>query len=230
MPKTSRRRAPAARLFQFCTQLHLNELTGLRAATLPQLLRLMRGLPDSAMYFHTHHFVQHYHLVTPEPPNDFAHWVRQALGEERLAELLASVDTVQFATIHALREELTRVLEAYLHEHVWARLRFARPDEEFHALKTVNFVMPTPYTAQTLQEFRAALSHVTIQSIYFHVFEARLRLGRETNDFSAWFHLLHEEDLARQFARFDPYSVTLEDLRAQMLALLDARLETSTAA
>ena len=33
MPKTSRRRAPAARLFQFCTQLHLNELTGLRAAT-----------------------------------------------------------------------------------------------------------------------------------------------------------------------------------------------------
>jgi len=77
----------------------LQELTGLRACNLTQLLRLMRSLPDDAIEFHAHPL-----------RNDFAHWVRRALGDERLAALLAGVDAEQCATIQALRNQLIQTL------------------------------------------------------------------------------------------------------------------------
>ena len=70
--------------FKFYTQLHIPELTGLKAANLQELLDLIKTVPGSVIYHHTHRFLQQHQYLSPEPPNDFAYWITGILGEEEL--------------------------------------------------------------------------------------------------------------------------------------------------
>jgi hypothetical protein len=79
------------------------------------------------------------------------------------------------------------------------------------------FIVPTPYLVADLKEFCSALEQVSLNTLYFHVFEAPLRLKRDENDFSAWFRLLGKEKLASEISSFDPYTITLERLRKRLL-------------
>ncbi|MBN1505006.1 MAG: hypothetical protein JW952_08090 [Candidatus Eisenbacteria bacterium] len=204
--------------------MHLSELTGLRASTPEELLELIKKVSGSSIYHHTHHFLQQHQYLSPEPPNDFAYWVSAALGEDALGEKLASIDTIQFASIRSLRNKIVETIEAYLEEHPSARRRFAAPGEEFHFIKSVSFVFPTPDAAYDLTEFARILERIGIDSIYFHLFEARLRLGRATNDFSLWIESsLGEKELAERISKLDPYTCTLESLRAKIIQMIRNR-------
>lgn len=211
--------------FRFYTRLSLSELTGLRATTLSQLLELIKKVPGSCIYQHTHRFLQQHQYLSPEPPNDFAYWVTEILNEDELGEKLASIDTVKFSTIHDLREAIAVTIDDYLKNNTWAKLRFAREGEEFHFLKSVSFVIPTSYVAHDLKEFKDILGHVTIDSIYFHIFESRLRLERKTNDFSNWIeNSLGDKGLSEHISKLDPYTRTLEELRKTIIKIIARRL------
>jgi len=207
--------------FRFYTRLHLTELTGLRASTLGQLIGLIRKVSDSCIYHHTHRFLQQHQYLSPEPPNDFAYWVTEVLGEDELAERLASIDTIQFSTIGAIREKIVQTIELYLQENSLAKLKFSGEGEEFHFVKSVSFILPTDYVANGLNEFVQILKKITIDSIYFHIFEARLRLQKETNDFSYWIETsLDDKGLAGKISQLDPYTYTLEELRLVLIRIL----------
>jgi len=76
-----------------------------------------------------------------------------------------------------------------------------------------------------LSEFAQALKKVTVDSIYFHIFEARLRLERKTSDFSLWIETsVGDADLARKILKLDPYTHTLEDLRKKIIQIVEKRL------
>jgi len=212
--------------FRFHTRLHLSELTGLRATTLGQLLELIKVVPGSCIYHHTHKFLQQHQYFSPEPPNDFAFWVSEVLGEDELGERLASIDTVQYTTIRQLREKIVSTIDAYLKDNKLANLKFARIGEEFHFIKSVSFVLPTHYLVYDLKEFAEILGKVTIDSIYFHVFEARLRLERINNDFSNWIESsLGDKKLADMLAHLDPYTQTLEGLRKSLIQMVENRIK-----
>ena len=208
--------------FKFCTRLHLSELTGLRASTLGQLLALIKDVSGSCIYHHTHRFLQQHQFLSPEPPNDFAYWVTDILGEDELGEKLASIDTMQYPTIRSLRDKIAQTIEEYLNDSSFAKLKFARSGEEFHFIKSVSFILPTNYTAYDLKEFAEILKKITIDSIYFHIFEARLRLEKPTNDFSLWIeNSLGDKTLADEICSFDPYTRTLEDLRKTLIRIIE---------
>jgi len=208
--------------FKFYTRLHLSELTGLRASTLNQLLNIIKQVPGSCIYHHTHRFLQQHQYLSPEPPNDFAYWVTEVIGEDKLGEKLASIDTVQFFTIRNLRDKISTVISEYLQRNPSARLKFASEGEEFHFIKSVSFIVPTGYIAYDLMEFSTIISKITMDSIYFHIFEARLRLEKKTNDFSNWIETsLGNRKLADQISKLDPYSYTLEDLRKKLIYLIN---------
>jgi len=213
--------------FSFWTRLTLTKLTGRRASDLAELLEHLRAVPLSVVFHHTHHFlVQHQHL-SPEPPNDFAFWVSNVLQEDVLGERLAAIDTVQFSRLMDLRDRLVAVIEEYLEG--CRALRTAPPGEEFHFNDAVSFVLPTGHQAATLAEFAAALSAVGTASIGYHLFEAKLRLDADDNDFSRWLEReLDEGELAAAIRRLDPYSYTMEGLRQRLLAMLAPRLEGAT--
>ena len=211
--------------FQFHTRVHLQELTGLKAKNLAELLILVRSVPDAVIYHHTHHFLQQHHYLSPEPPNDFAYWVTAALNEVKLGEKLASINTCEYSTLQSLREKIVTMITEHLKKSK-EPLKEASEGQEFYFIKSVSFILPTPYTASTLQEFIAVLKKVSIHSIYFHMFEARLRLQRPTNDFSLWLEVqLGEKDLAKKIMRLDPYTQTLESLRNKIIQLGEARLK-----
>lgn len=215
----------AKELFRFFTRLHLTELTGLRASTLSQLLGLIKEVPGSCIYHHTHRFLQQHLYLSPEPPNDFAYWISDILGEDALGERLASIDTMQFSNIRGLREKIVETIEDYLKNNPLVKLRFSSEGEEFHFIKSVSFVLPTTYVAYDLKEFAEALKRITIDSIYFHIFEARLRLERGHNDFSDWIATsIGDAQLANKISALDPYTHTIEDLRRILIEIIERRI------
>jgi hypothetical protein len=217
----------AKEAFRFYTRLHLSELTGLRASTLSQLAGLIKQVPGSCIYHHTHRFLQQHQYLSPEPPNDFAYWVTEILGEDELGEKLASIDTIQYSTIRSLREKIVSTIEEHLKNNTFAKLKFARNGEEFHFMKSVSFVLPTGYSALDLKEFTEALRKITIDSIYFHIFEARLRLEHGGNDLSNWIEdSLGDKGLADEISNLDPYTQTLENLRKALIRIIEKRMGT----
>jgi hypothetical protein len=141
------------------------------------------------------------------------------INDDALGEQLAGVDIIQFQTINDLRHAFITVLEEYLHNA--EKVRDCIRGEEFQFMATRTFVIATPLQAQTLQEFREILRTISIKSLYYHMFDARLRLARGENDFSRWFRDLGFPELADAVSRLDPYNCTLEGLRTDILDLVE---------
>jgi len=204
--------------FRFYTRLNLSELTGLKAFNLDELLERIKEVPESSIYHHTHKFLQQHQYLSPEPPNDFAYWVTSVLGEKELGEDLASIDTVQFDTIDGLRQAFIMAIEGYLKAHPEAKARTSHRSSAFYFIKSLSFILPTGYEANDLAEFCRILENISIDAIYFHIFEARLRIGKKINDFSYWIETsLDNKRLADSIARLDPYTYTLEGLRKAII-------------
>ena len=214
----------ATKPFRFYTHLHLKELTGLKAGNLTELAKLLKEVPDPAIYYHTHSFLEEHHYLTPEPANDFALWVGDELGNEILGEKLASIDTFDFPTIGDLRARIEGVIRDYLSKKPDGRT--AHEGREFHFIKSTSFILPTPYVAHDLREFVEVLRQVSLNSLSYHIFEARLRLRKGVNDFSIWIEdCLGDKDLADRLAYLDPYNYTLEGLRLTIIQLIEKRIK-----
>jgi small-conductance mechanosensitive channel len=210
--------------FHFFSRVHLTELTGLKASNLRELVDILRTAPDTIIYYHTHHFIEEHHYLTPEPSNDFALWIEEALGDEVLAERLASVDTFEFTNLASLRDRLVGIMDEYLLHTT--NTRQVVPGREFHFLKSISAILPTPYIAHDLREFAETLRRITSGSIFFHVFESRLRLGKGLNDFTVWLaDSLDETELSKEIGRLDPYTYTLEGLRSSLIQLIEKRIK-----
>ncbi len=146
------------------------------------------------------------------------------LGDAELGERLASVDTVQFSTIRSLREKIISIMDEYLRTRPLAKMKFVDEGREFHFIKSVNFILPTYYEAHSLEEFAAILKKITIDSIYFHIFESRLRLEKGTNDFSRWIETcLGDKEMAYRISMLDPYTHTLEHLRKTIICIVEEK-------
>jgi hypothetical protein len=204
--------------FQFRTKVDQTILLGKMARNIPTLLENLRTVPDSSVYYHTHRFLQQHHYLSPEPPNDFAYWVTEVLNDQILGEQLSSVDTVQFRNIGDLRGKFVSLMET--------RVAGGEPlgdcpkGQEFHFMAAHTFVLPTSYEAHSLKEFGELLGLVSVNSLYYHMFDAKLRLERDENDFSRWFEGIGQADLAREVRNLDPYTYTLEGLRKRIMVLV----------
>jgi hypothetical protein len=201
-----------SRTFRFMTRLNLVELLGRQARNVRELLTGLQEVPGSSVYYHTHRFIQQHLYLSPEPPNDFAFWITSVLGHDALGERLASIDTIRFRSLANLRTAFVDILSQALAGRR-GPICDCPPGEEFHFMSCRTFILPTTHEARSLAEFRDIVEKISIDSIYFHVFEARLRLERGDNDFSDWFEELGETKLASELSRLDPYNVTLEGLR-----------------
>jgi len=210
--------------FRFFDRVHLTELTGIKAKNLKELVDILKNAPDSIVYYHTHHFLEEHHYLTPEPANDFAVWVSAVLGDEVLGENIASIDAFGFPALGALRERIVNVIGEYISSG--QELRKAPEGREFYFMKWVSVILPTPYAARDLREFVEALRKLSLGSLYFHIFESRLRLDKVTNDFSVWMKdSLEEQELAEAIEKVDPYTYTLEGVRSQLIKLVERRIK-----
>lgn len=203
--------------FHFRTTLDQTVLLGRKAKNVHELLEGIEAVPDSSIYYHTHRFLQQHHFLSPEPPNDFAYWISEVINDDRLAEAVASIDVVQFHSLAEVRNAFVRTIRE--NEDPDGKSRLCPAGGEFHFMASRTFVLSTPYSAADLGGFLDALKRVSVGSLYYHIFEAKLRLGKGENDFSRWFRDGGLPELADRVARLDPYSYTLEGLRNEILKL-----------
>jgi hypothetical protein len=210
--------------FLFHEQLGLVEMTGLKAGDLEELSLHLKEVPESSVFYHTHHYLQQHQFLTPEPPNDFAYWVSNVLQEEVMGEKLAAIDTVRYVSLGELRNAIVAAIDGFLDQK--PVLRKAPPGEEFYFMKSVLFNVPTSHAARDLKEFMECLKHVSIGCLYNHVFAGRLRAPLGVDDFSNWLETaLKERELAKKIAKLDPYTYTMEGLRKKILDLVARRLK-----
>jgi len=205
--------------FYFNTKLDQTVLLGRKARNLSELLDGVQDVPESCIYYHTHKYLRQHHYLSPEPPNDFAYWVTQVLNEQTLGERISSVDIIQFQNLDELRRAFVDIIQSHLEGT--ERLPSAPLGQEFHFMASRTYVMNTPYVAHSLEEFNDVLQHVSINTLYYHIFEAKLRLEKGENDFSRWFRDLGKPELADRVARLDPYTYTLEGLRNKLIQLVE---------
>jgi len=84
--------------------------------------------------------------------------------------------------------------------------------DEFHFCEAKSFVSPTGLV-RTMPRSCLKWWRVTDACLYYHFFQARLRLERPTNDFSIWLKKLGAPKLAQAVDRLNPYG--RHALRAQ---------------
>jgi len=189
-----------------------------------ELMDRLEEVPAGSIFYHTHGYFLRHRPITTAYGNDFAAWVAVQVRDQALSERLAVVNPFEFPSLEALREELVTVL----HDHL-RRLRTVprvETGEVFHFQQSYIVEVELGQPATTLAEFRDGLAAVDASAIYFHMVEARTRLGRRSGDFAEWLRTsLERAELAERIERIDTYMTSLERVRARVLTLVDAELE-----
>jgi len=209
--------------FRFVACLELREFVGVRAENERQLAERMEEVPLDSIYYHTHAFFLRHRFLAGAYPNDFATWVATQVRDRTLGERLAMVDPAEHPSLQALREEMIAVIDDHLRTlPMVPGVIFGEP---FDFLQSRMVEVPTELEVRTLQEFRDVLLDVDASAIYFHLVEARMRLGRGQNDFAAWLDRgLGLPALAARVQALDPYSGSLERTRMRLIQLCDDAL------
>ncbi len=126
---------------------------------------------------------------------------------------MGSINILDCTSIRELREKLIDTIEGHLRAHPDRQRREADPLDAFHFAKARSFVFPAGRVALSLEEFAWHLSRITVHSLFYHVFVARLTPERRDRDFSVWIEEeLGLKELAEEIRRLDPNPRTLEEL------------------
>ena len=189
-----------------------------------ELMDRLEEVPAGSIFYHTHGYFLRHRPITTAYGNDFAAWVAVQVRDQALSERLAVINPFEFSSLEELREEFITVV----HDHVRRQQVVPRVEtgEPFHFQQSYIVEIELGAAATTLAEFRDGLAGVDASAIYFHMVEARTRLGRRSGDFAEWIRdSLGLSALAERIERVDTYMTSLERVRARVLSLVDAEIE-----
>jgi hypothetical protein len=215
------------RPFVFFGCIELREILGSRARDERELMEGLEQVSQGSVYHHTHGVFLHQPRVTSLFPNDFADWVASQIRDEVLAERLSMVDPFQFQSLEELRDELVSIIDQHISTlHPVPRVVFGDP---FFFLQSTLIPVPTGLEARTLAEFRRCLADVDASAIFYHALDARIRRREGDEDFTYWIgQELGRASLAEEIRRINPYLGGLEQMRFQILRVIDAELARET--
>lgn len=209
--------------FSFSGCWELKEMLGRTARDERQLLETIEEIPLDSVYYHTHSFFLRHQYIAGPYPNDFATWAAVQVQDHVLAEKLGILDPFDYETLDALRIEIVNIIEDHLSRlQIIPRTIYGEP---FHFMQSRIIENATGLKARTLPEFREILSTADASVVYFHTFEAMLRLGRQKGDFPLWIESqLGQIELAAAISQLDLYMSNLESIRKQIILYCDAAL------
>lgn len=212
---------PVDTSFEFRDMVSIPKSTGKKAKDLRQFREGIASVSDECIFHHTCQYFSRGHIQ--EYTNDFAQWASVDLEEGALSEHLSNIDPYAFASIQDLRNELLGVIDRYLED--FPEPRAVLPGSEFFFCEAINFVFPAGLRARNLAEFFMALKYIDTSSIYYHFYEARVRLGKRVDDFSTWVEeVVGEADMAEKIRAIDPFMHTMEGIREHLAEIIEQGL------
>lgn len=208
--------------FRFSTSSILVILTGEKAHHLKGFVEKLKKMDSNVVFYHVHNAYREYHFAPGKYTNDFAYWIGETLGESTLAEKIANIEVGDYTSLDDLKETIIKMVNEFLITAV--EIRKSPPGKEFYFCRNISFIMPTSYEVFYLDQFCNALRRVGMRSLYYHFFEARLRLGHKSNDFSEWMRKeLDEDELAKRIEKLNPYLYTLDELRDKIIDIIQKK-------
>lgn len=234
--------------FRFVGCMELKEMLGLKARDEEDLMNLVEEVPLESIYYHVYgYLLRHDYLLGPYP-NDFASWVHIEVRDSMLAEKLGLLDPVEYDTLEGLRATIVELISNHLDQvHGIPRVIMGQP---FFFMKSNIIEVPTKIEVKSLREFREALEVVDSSVIFNHFFasteEPRKVVDskesvefnqvftpagklRRRMDFVKWVEEdLGMEQLAQNFRVVNPFMMSLEKLRTEMMDICDRYLPPIT--
>jgi hypothetical protein len=208
--------------FVFHSTAHIVELIGRTARTLVELREGIREVTGSSIFHHTFGALRDRPFAAHRYSNDFARWTSEVLQDWPVAERLAFMDPTEFPSIRELRERILQVIDDRLAQE--GETVPAPPGREFHFSQSISLIHPVGRAARTMAELIEGIRRASARTLFFHLVEARLRIGRCTNDLSCWLtDSLEAPDLAGRLDRLDLLVTSTEDLRQQVLSVFGER-------
>ena len=208
----------AAESFEFRECINILRSTGRKAANLRELREGIAAVGDESIFHHMHQYFLKGHMM--EYTNDFAHWAGESLEERALSEQLSNIDPYAYRSIGELRNSLVATMDDYLGR--FPEPKDVMPGNEFYFNRTITLIFPSDIRVKNLAEFLIAVKYVDGNSIYYHFYEARMRLGGRTDDFSRWFEdVLGKKELAERIRSIDLFMHTIEGIRNRIAAAVE---------
>jgi hypothetical protein len=181
-----------------------------KAKNLHELRDFISSVSDECIFHHTYQYFLKGHIL--EYTNDFAQWAGETLEERALAEHLSNIDPYDYKSIQDLRSQILNVIDYYL--KTFPEPRDVIPGEEFYFNETVTLIFPVGIRVKNLAEFLTAIRYVDTDTIYYHFYEARVRLRGGVDDFSRWIQdVFGKENLVEKIRAIDPFMHTLEEIK-----------------
>lgn len=207
--------------FEFRQCVSILKSIGKKAQNLRELRNILAMVSEESVFHHTYQYFLKGHIL--EYTNEFAHWAGESLEERALAEHLSSIDPYEFSSISDLRNEFLNTIDYYL--ATFTEPRAAMPGREFYFNETITLTFSVDIRAQNLAEFLIGIKYVDAASIYYHFYEARMRLGRGIDDFSMWVEsTLGKNMLAAKIRAIDPFMHTTEGIREHIASTIEEDL------
>jgi hypothetical protein len=216
---------PAKSPFVFAECFILPLPIGRTAQNLRELLEALREVDESVLHYHLWQSRMAISHPTVEYPNDFAFWAEMILQDSRLAEKLSSLDPFSYENSEQIRDDLIDLLEDYIWDLPY--IPWVRPGSEFYFCEASTVVIHSKVLANTLPEFCSNLKKVGVDSIYYHMVDARWRLrGLKMDDFASWIKdSFGMQELASNIHGIDVSLYTLEEVRNAVIDLCTRVLE-----
>jgi len=209
-------------VFEFKECISLVKSTGKKAKTLQELRELIGLVSDESIYYHTYQYYLRRQIL--EYNNDFAHWAGENLEERTLSEYFSNVDPFLFKDVADLRKALLKVIDDYLER--FPEPREVIPGNEFYFSQAIILVFPAGLRASNLAEFFIAVKFIDVPSVYYHFYEARMRLRSGADDFSKWVEDgLGRKELAAKIRNIDALMHTLEGIREHVTEMAEEEVK-----
>lgn len=208
--------------FEFKQCVSILKATGRKAKTLREMRDVISVVNDESIFHHTYQYFLKGHIL--EYTNDFSHWAGESLEERALAEHLSSIDPYDYHSISELRIRLLHVIDEYMEK--FPEPRQAMAGEEFYFNQTITLIFPEGVWVKNLAEFLIAIKYIDAASIYYHFYEARMRLGSGVDDFSAWIKdVLLNKELADRIRSIDPLMHSVEGIREHIIEAVEEKVK-----
>jgi hypothetical protein len=208
--------------FEFNQCISILKSTGEKAKNIHELRNIIAVISDDCIFHHTYQYFIKGHVL--EYTNDFAHWAGESLEERALSEHLSNIDPYDYKNISGLKNKLLEVIDNYLEN--FPEPREAMPNDEFYFNETITLIFPAGIRAKNLAEFLTAIKYVDAGSVYYHFFEAQIRLGGGIDDFSRWIEdAFGKKDLVEKIRSIDPFMHDLEGIRKHIAEAVEEEVK-----
>jgi hypothetical protein len=206
--------------FAFRDAIRLTSPTGVAAATLREFRIGIESADPEVIHHHLRETPLRFPLQIGNYPNDFALWANVNLKNTTLAERLAVLDPFHERDIEELRERVIESIEIALDYQ--GNHQAVLPGHEFFFSRSFSTEIELGTIAYDLETLIDGIHSVPASSLFFHLYESRLRNEDGRDDLSRWLRSsLGAIDVAERLSDLDFYLLSLEDCRSVVVELLN---------